>query len=196
MATDRPSNAEEIREYYRRSGLSVRVNGKTPAEMTDRELLRWWARASANGEEMLRLGKAPRVISDDTFFRGFTKTGGEQFTTDLTREFYLEEAKKAGVSVAGKQYFGELAAYPGDPRAWVGSRGEMVKLLEERNWGSDGDIKVKCEAVEPAKDTKLADDIVDDMIADRLEDAGRETITRGEYEEMKSEIVDTHGPSY
>lgn len=177
--------------------MIVKVNGKNIEDLTPAERAAHDARCEARLKEMFSTGKAPRVRSDDTFFRGFTGTGGAQFS-DQTREFYLAEAKKAGVSVAGKQYFSQLAAFPGDPRAWVDSRGEMVRLLEERGWSADGDIKVKGEAAEPAADVRLADDIAEEMAIESLEDRfpDRETFTRGEFEEAKAEAIEAHAPSY
>lgn len=192
--------ADAIRERLRSTGATCRYNGKDMFEMSDRELIAIENRASHRLQEMIDSGKAPRVKSDDTFFSGYTRTGGAQFTNDMSRDHHLAQAKAAGVDVSGKQYFAELAAFPGDPRAWVGSRGEMVKVLEERNWGSDGDVKVKCEPVEPASAKKLAEDLVEDMMfekmADQFEKTGREQFTRDEVEGMKSEIVETHGSPY
>lgn len=189
------SKASEIRDYYRASGLKVRVNGKTPDEMTDFEILRWHRKSQKAGEEMLRLGEAPRVKSDDTFFRGYTNTGGAQFT-DAVRGFYLDAAREAGVSVSGKQYYSELAAFPGDPRAWVGSRGEMTALLEERNWACEGDLKVRREPTPPPPPVKLADDIAEEYVADKLEAQGRDSCTVKEFNELKAEAVAEHGSPY
>ena len=177
--------------------MIVKVNGKNIEDLTPSERADHDARCKARLEEMLASGKAPRVKSDDTFFRGFTGTGGAQFS-DEVRPYYLEEARKAGVSVSGKQYFSELAAYPGDPRAWVASRGEMTRLLEERGWSADGDIKVKGEAPEPAGPVRLADDIAEDMALDTLEDRypDREAFTREEVAEAKAEAIEAHAPSY
>lgn len=189
--------AAEARARFAASGVVPTVNGKSMAAMTDAELARHERRSRQRFNDMVESGKAPRVKSDDTFFRGFTGTGGAQFS-DEVRPFYLEEAKKAGVSVSGKQYFSELAAYPGDPRAWVSSRGEMKQLLEERGWSADGDIKVKGEAPEPAGPVRLADDIAEDMALDALEDRfpDRESFTREEVAEAKAEAVEAHAPSY
>ena len=152
-----------------------------------------------NGEcrvcDMFAAQQPPRGVSDDTRFRGWTQTGGAQFKDDKLRRFYLEEAKKAGIDVSGKQYYSELAAYPGDPRAWVDSQGEMRRVIEERGWSSDGDLKVKGPEVERAPDVPIAADLVDDLVEQKLEQQfGPDftTVPRRDYEDAREAVIDQH----
>ncbi|HUR52927.1 MAG TPA: FmdB family zinc ribbon protein [Gemmataceae bacterium] len=113
-----------------------------------------------------RVFGAAQVRTSNTFVAG-VKLGGAQFG-DATREFYLNAAREGGVSPEGKVYDHRLAAYPGDPQAWVGSVDDVRAVLEERNWGCEGDLKVKCEPVPPKPEVALADDIVEDLVEDVL----------------------------
>jgi hypothetical protein len=152
--------------------------------------------------DMLKARKAPRGVSDDTRFAGYSKVGGAQFSNDEVRDHYTGVAKRAGVDITGKQYFSELAAFPGDPKAWVDSQGDMRRLLEERGWGCSGDLKVKAREMEVAPThPKLADDIVEDMVEEELYqrhgplDEARVTVK--EFEQVKQEVIETHSaPSH
>lgn len=149
--------------------------------------------------EMFATGRAPRGVTDDTRFAGFSKVGGAQFGSDEIREAYMQPAREAGVDVTGKQYFSELAAYPGDPEAWVDSQGDMRRLLEKRGWGCDGDLKVKAKNGDgPPKGVGLADDIVDDLVEQRLEERHGPLdgvrIKTKEYHDTRAEVVATHSP--
>lgn len=152
--------------------------------------------------DMLKAAKAPRGVTDDTRFEGFSKVGGAQFKVDATRDFYVGEAKRAGVDITGKQYFSELAAFPGDPRAWVDNQGDMRRLLEERGWGCSGDLKVKArEAEAPPTYPKLADDIVEDLVEDRLYERhgplDEARVTVAEFNEVREDVIATHSaPSH
>lgn len=99
-----------------------------------------------NVAEMLALRQFPSVNTDDTFNRG----KGEHMLNELqpiVRERYLSEAKKAGISIAGKHYYSGLARFPGDPKAWIttgsGARGDVERLCKKRGWGCRGSVNVK-----------------------------------------------------
>lgn len=145
--------------------------------------------------EMFKAGAAPRVVTDDTRFAGFTKVGGAQFKHDGVREAYLAEAKKAGVDVSGKMYFSELAAYPGDPTAWADSQGDMRRILEDKGWSCDGDLKVKQEAVGRPKDIPIADDLVADLVESKLEEQLGPDFTEAKgkiVEQARDDVMNTH----
>ena len=68
-------------------------------------------------------------------------------------------------------YKSSLARFPGDPQAWVSSRSDVKKILEERNWQSEGTVKNEfhedklSEAVENRpKANGVAEDILDDKV--------------------------------
>jgi hypothetical protein len=59
----------------------------------------------------------------------------------------------------------EIAAYPGDPRAWVDSVSDIKAVCEERGWAADGDVKVKGREQAPAAEPVVAEDIVREHVA-------------------------------
>lgn len=127
--------------------------------------------ASPRLAEMFATQQAPRAKSDATFFAGMD-TGGGNIKNPLTRKMYLDEAKKAGVDVTGAVYYSEIAAFPGDPEAWVRSRGEITGLVEKRGWNMDGDLKAGGEPkddVSPGQGPKIAPDVVEQLVNQRIE---------------------------
>lgn len=140
-----------------------------------------------------RVFGAAQVRTASTFQSG-VKLGGAQFG-DMTREFYLNAAREAGVSTDGKLYDSRIAAFPGDPEAWVGSAGEVRSLLEKRNWGCEGDMTVKCEPVAPAANIPLADDLVEDLVEARLVQQFGEDFTEASgpvVERAREDVLNTH----
>lgn len=92
--------------------------------------------------DMLTSGKAPYGISDDTFLRG--NCNGKQFEgMEATGDHYKKVCEDAGGQTKGRKYLSGLARYPGDPEAWVGSRGDVQRICEKRGWGCDGTVTVK-----------------------------------------------------
>jgi hypothetical protein len=188
-----------MRHTIASSGYRVKYNGVFVDEMTDAQFAAYVRSRQADADrlkEMFETGQTPCIQTEDTRFSGFTKVGGAQFgDNDQLRNFYLGEAKKAGVDVTGKQYFSQLADRPGDPRAWVDSTGDMRRLIEERGWSSDGDVKVKAERRAPRPDCPLAPDIAEDLIEEKLEAVHGpdfETIPRKDYEHAKEDVLNTH----
>lgn len=88
------------------------------------------------------------IKGDTSLFRG--NWARDQFADQPSvGKFYRTEARRHGVSMAGKVYHSTLAEYPGDPRAWVADSSDIRQVLEERGWGSRGDIEVKAREVDP-----------------------------------------------
>lgn len=68
---------------------------------------------------------------------------------------YLRQAKAAGVSIAGKSYESGLAAYPGDPDAWVKDDHDIKALAKQKGYGTskdDGLLKISV-PIDPTKQT-------------------------------------------
>lgn len=138
--------------------------------MTNAEVYR---EAVANGcserlAEMLALGRPPQIRTEATFQAKDGGLGGAQFS-DAVREHYLGAARAAGVSTEGKVYDSRLAAFPGDPEAWIANQDDARRLLERRGWSCDGDITVRGPDVEPKAGPAVAEDIVAGEVAERLE---------------------------
>lgn len=121
--------------------------------------------------EMLALRKSANFVSDATFMRGHFN--GNQFEKfNRSGEFYRKKANAAGVSTVGKRYLSGLAAYPGDPRAWVSTRDEIKKLMKERNWTCDGTVKHAGNEdllAEQIAVRKRPDGVAEDILVEKVE---------------------------
>jgi hypothetical protein len=90
--------------------------------------------------EMLALQAPPMSNTDREFLEG---TQNQFVGDEKTGDLFKKIANRRGVSVTGKHYVGGLAKFPGDPEAWVGSRGDVKRVLEDRGWGSEGAVNVE-----------------------------------------------------
>lgn len=112
--------------------------------------------------EMLAERRAPHGISDGTFMKD--TANGKQFEgQEEVGDHYRNVAESLGASTTGKKYISGLAAFPGDPQAWVDSRGDVQRVLEQRGWGSEGTINVKPrESLNPPTSrAEVAEDLLD-----------------------------------
>ena len=98
--------------------------------------------------EMLNSGQPPMSNTDREFLEGRTDNA-EQLRLGMFAERYKKQAAVAGVDVKGKVYCSGLAAYAGDPVAWVGSRGDVARVCEERNFGCEGAVSAKVDNSRP-----------------------------------------------
>ena len=117
--------------------------------------------------EMFALASPPGSQTDREFLRA-TENGRQFAKTPWIGDAYAAKAKKAGVNTTGKVYKSSLARFPGDPRAWVGGRGDVQKVCEQEGWGCDGAVKVKMQEPEPAGEVAIADDIVERRVAQEI----------------------------
>lgn len=110
--------------------------------------------------EMLATRRAPGCVTDDTFFVG--RKGGQQFADSPDAgDYYAADLRKVGGSPAGKVYMHGLARYPGDPEAWVSSRGEVAEVCRKRGWSCKGQVNVKGDQyADPIKPVELDPDLV------------------------------------
>jgi hypothetical protein len=128
-------------------------------EVTEKE---FFPNKSSRLSDMLSEQRAPHGVSDCTFMKD--TANGKQFQgQEQAGNHYREVAESLGASVTGKKYIAGLANFPGDPEAWVDSRGDAQRLLEKRGWGSEGTINVKArESAEPPKaGPEVAEDLLD-----------------------------------
>jgi hypothetical protein len=181
----------------KRKGEPVAVCWKCPLGVPD-ELLDEFVYAVYGGTSvrlaaMFVTGRTPAINTDDVFMRGWKKSGPEQFAhmPRLAREAYLEPAKRAGVSTNGKVYFSELASFPGDPRAWIGTKGEAQALLRERRWSCDA-LGVNHEPVERPDDVPLAADIVDRHVEEELAEVPEPDRTERVVNDTRAKVIDRH----
>lgn len=117
--------------------------------------------------EMLASRQPPMSNTDREFLEG---THRQFEKCPHIGDWYKRQAESVGVDVTGKVYLSGLAAYPGDPRAWVSGRGDVQKVCEERGYGCDGSVKVKMREQEP-KEIPLAEDIIQEEVRSIVEDS-------------------------
>ncbi len=151
--------------------------------------------------EMLAFRAFPGTVGTDrAFMQGrLHQTGGQQFER-LPRwvgEQYVQQALAAGVNPTGKYYSGSLARYPGDPRAWIDSLGDVRRVAAERGLSVQGAVTIEPPEApsqsEPAP-YRVAPDIVQAKVAERLAEqpelaSKREEVT---YEVSKT-LAGVHG---
>jgi len=136
------------RKRKRNSKPQVTNSTKWPIVSSDPVIQAFYESCRESGEshsiaEMCAFRQAPSLETDTTFTRGF---GTDPFggpVNSFTHRRYMQMAKAAGVSTQGKRYMSGLARYPGDPKAWVGSKGDVRRVCEKRGWGCEGAVNVK-----------------------------------------------------
>lgn len=143
--------------------------------------------------EMLALRQPPMSNTDREFLEGHCC--GNQFEkVPWLGDYYKKIAERAGVNVTGKVYKSSLAAYPGDPRAWVSSRDDVRRICEERGWGCEGAVRVPLRRDVEPPDIAVADDILEDRVQDMI-DANPELALR-DRNELKEEVKEKIKPHW
>lgn len=109
---------------------------------------------------MLAFCEPPMSNTDREFLEGHCN--GSQFSgSPQMGDRFKAQAEAAGVNIKGKIYLGGLAEFPGDPRAWVDGRGDVVRVAEERGLDVDGSVKVRAgRREENHQPVAIAEDIV------------------------------------
>lgn len=131
--------------------------------------------------EMFALGQPPMSNSDREFLEA-TENGRQFQGNEFAGNFYRQEAAKAGVNTTGKVYKAGLAAFPGDPEAWVSGRGDVQRLVEKRGWECSGSVNVRMREKPPAPEIDVADDILEAEV-EKIEDLAGPVADRGELKE-------------
>ena len=148
--------------------------------------------------EMFALGHGPSLRTDSVFMEGHCN--GNQFeSTPWMGDWYKAQAKAAGVSVKGAVYKSGLARFPGDPEAWVRSRGDVERICRARGWSCRGDVYVPAsyadEPDEPPDEIGVAHDIVEQRVLDKM-DANPELEFTAKPEDVWAEAKDEIKPSW
>lgn len=147
--------------------------------------------------DMLQSGMTPTISTEATFqAKANGKLGVGQFHPKV-RQHYLDAAREAGVSTDGKIYDGRLAAFPGDPQAWISGQDDAKRLVESRGWSADGDFKIKGPEIEPKKGPVLAPDLVEDLVEAKLEEKLGEDFVEakgGVVERARDDVLTKHAP--
>lgn len=146
------------------------------------------------GRKAERRFGVPVIKTEATFFRA-AQFGGAPFAGDPDVEkAYTGPARRAGVSIQGKVYQHQLARFPGDPEAYVGSKSEAREVLRRRGWGSK-ELGVKAREEAPPEAAAIGEDIVDRLIDQRIR-AGTMVPEDRYSAEKRFEVGDAAAPHY
>jgi hypothetical protein len=137
---------------------------------------------------LFALGSPPMSSTDREFLEG--RENGRQFEkTPGLGDYYAGVARARGVDPKGKVYLSGLAAYPGDPRAWVSGRGDAQRVCEDRGWSCRGSVNVKGRRAPPPEGKyRVADDIVADGAARLREEAGGALAREDSLEQARTQV--------
>ncbi len=152
--------------------------------------------AMTPANRMLATGGTPYLRTDVEFLKD--SENGRQFQdTPKLADQYKKNCEKAGGSVTGKKYLRQLAKFPGDPRAWVSSRGDVEAVARETGLGVEGLVNVKTPEVEPPKRVKVDKKIVERELKKALKfvKPGKE-VSETTKQDMREAIIDTIGPKH
>lgn len=80
----------------------------------------------------------------------------------------IREAKSAGISTSGKFYMSGLADARGhcDPRAWVDSTADVMRVAEERNYEVNGVVTRKARETAPQRAKEVSDSLLSEAVAE------------------------------
>lgn len=120
----------------------------------------------------------PYLSTNKTFLAG----RGDGFgNDDRTRKIRYAEAKRNGVSTAGKIWSPQL-------NTWIDGKDDVKRICQERNLDCDGVVTHKAVQLDPHEDNRyqVADDIVDAEVDRIAEERGR-PITGKELPSLREE---------
>lgn len=104
--------------------------------------------------------------SDRAFMEG--RLNNQQLDAMPVRQakYVAKEAREQGISISGKYYVGGIADKRGwrDPKAWVGSNDEVLKVAQERHMMVSGSVNYDPGPSAP-KRTLISESIVKDEVA-------------------------------
>lgn len=145
--------------------------------------------------EMLALRKAPSPDTDDTFLAG-RGTLLKQFDGDeRAMNARIQEAQRHGYTPGVNDvYMPTLAQFPGDPRAFVRSKGECVRLAEERGTALELKgrqvVKGRTPDRDPMEDrVALAEDLIQESIPEVIRENPK---LANDIGEARAAVIDKH----
>lgn len=95
----------------------------------------------------------------------------------------------------GKKYISQLARYPNDPRAWVSSRGDVLRICEQENWDCSGLVNYRATDLGTAPPPRI--DIAEDIVQREMErevekNPGAATMRREDLREKVRNRIKPH----
>jgi hypothetical protein len=103
--------------------------------------------------------KSYAIFNDGKFSTAAGKIGVEQ-------QWLAKQAESVGVSTTGKWYCRGLASFPGDPTAWVESRGDVLRIAKEKNMTVHGYVEHQGYETDPGNDEVISEDIINNEVMD------------------------------
>jgi len=120
---------------------------------------------------MVALQQPPGVSGvDRTFQEGHLDGNWLDKLPKKQAQRMIREAKSAGISTAGRFYMSGIADKRGarDPKAWVSSRDDVLKVCKERKLIIRGTINYDPGEVEPPKRVDMAPRLVNELVKKHL----------------------------
>lgn len=144
--------------------------------------------------EMFALGQGPTLKTDATFLAGLSTNGSQFENTPHFGDYYAAEARKHGQDPKGKVYLSGLAAFPGDPEAWVEGRADIKRVAEKRGWGVRGAVDVKVCTEGPP----LPSGPAEDLVAERMQRmvANNPELAHADQGELAHEATESLKPAW
>jgi hypothetical protein len=144
--------------------------------------------------EMLETRSVPRIDTDSTFMSGHPRLGDKRDEKSL--KSLIRQARKHGYNPSPNDvYFSPIAAFPGDPKAFVSQAGgkyQVKKRCQELGLHCEGAVNVKGAEVAPPKpDVPLAADLMNEAVVNMVrKDPG---LKRKPLRELQEAAIDKHG---
>lgn len=141
--------------------------------------------------EILATRSFPGIKTDAVFNEG--KFSGQSTGECRPHGTWLrQQAEAAGVSTSGKWYCSGLASFPGDPTAWVDSRGDVLRIAREKNMTVKGYVEHQGYEVDPGEDIDIAEDIIEDGVQDalRMDPGAKAEEVRDYLTQLRSGAID------
>ena len=121
--------------------------------------------------EMFAFQASPALKTATRWIAGHERTIKDG-QSEIVRNTMIASAKAAGVTADGAVYKSQLAAYPGDPQAWVSSEEDCKRVAEKRGLKLEGGINYTPPAYheEPLSDVRKPYKVAPDLVNSHFED--------------------------
>lgn len=157
-----------------------------------REAIELYSRALPHGERfasMVALQTPPGTKGTDrAFMQG--RMNNQQLNDMPARQaqYVAEEARKAGIDISGKYYCGGVADKRGwrDPRAWVGSNDDVLRVAKDRRMVVSGSVNYDPGPAPPQR--KL---ISESIVQDEVRKAKRKDPS-AKVGELREKVIEKH----
>lgn len=144
--------------------------------------------------EMLACQQAPRCNTDSTFMADCRAGHDDGLVGESAMKFRQMYQNATGSRPDGKFYCSQLADFPGDPKAWVGSKSDVKRRCKEKGVGFVGSVNVEAPEVEPKPEPKeytVAPDIVHKRLAamEREQPGSVTSLSKREMRDLKEKVT-------